>query len=46
MKIATYLRTERRPISAILPFFGTALAFVSMLGLGFAAMGTAMMVMM
>jgi hypothetical protein len=46
MNIATYRPTERRPISAVLPFFGTALAFVSLLSLGAAAMGTAMMVVM
>jgi hypothetical protein len=42
--IATYKSTRR--ISALLPLLGTTSAFVALLSVGFAIVGTAMMAMM
>jgi hypothetical protein len=43
--IATYKSTRRR-LSGFLPLLGTTSAFVALLGVGFAIVGTAMMTMM
>lgn len=43
--IATYAPTHRR-LSALLPLLGTASAFIALLGVGFAIVGTAIMTMM